>query len=108
MNEPSESRSGFSIERRLGRLVDGELSPEEYRTLLVSLEEEPGGWRQCAMAFLEAQALSQELSQVLHSPDESASARASADTVSRATATWDKAGVLLAMAACFLVAFGLG
>jgi hypothetical protein len=37
------------------RLVDGELSEEERRRLLTSLDKEPGGWRRCALAFLEAQ-----------------------------------------------------
>ena len=43
------------------RLVDGELSREEYRELITQLDDEPGGWRQCALAFLEAQAWGQEL-----------------------------------------------
>jgi hypothetical protein len=37
------------------RLVDGELSEEERRDLLAGLDNEPGGWRRCALAFLEAQ-----------------------------------------------------
>ncbi len=40
---------------RIDRLVDGELDPAERRALLVRLETEPGGWRRCALAFLEAQ-----------------------------------------------------
>jgi hypothetical protein len=43
------------------RLVDGELSPHEYQALVASLDDEPGGWRRCALAFLEAQAMRQEL-----------------------------------------------
>lgn len=39
----------------LDRLVDGQLSEEQRRELLTSLDNEPGGWRRCAMAFLEAQ-----------------------------------------------------
>ena len=46
---------------RFDRLVDGELSAEEYRTLLAALDDEPGGWRRCALAFLEAQSLGREL-----------------------------------------------
>jgi hypothetical protein len=48
-------------DNRFDRLVDGELSAEEYKVLLESLDDEPGGWRRCAMAFLEAQALRREL-----------------------------------------------
>ena len=49
---------------RFDRLVDGELLPEEYQTLLDSLDDEPGGWRRCALAFLEAQALGRELVEI--------------------------------------------
>jgi hypothetical protein len=40
---------------RIDRLVDDELSEEERRQLLGQLDDEPGGWRRCALAFLEAQ-----------------------------------------------------
>jgi hypothetical protein len=50
---------------RFDRLVDGELSPAEYRQLLASLDDMPDGWRQCALAFLEAQALSGALPAVV-------------------------------------------
>ncbi len=46
---------------RFDRLVDGELSSAEYQALLAALDEEPGGWRRCALSFLEAQALEREL-----------------------------------------------
>ena len=37
------------------RLVDGELSSTERRQLIASLDDRPGGWRRCALAFVEAQ-----------------------------------------------------
>ena len=40
----------------LDRLVDGELDVAARAAALRALEAEPGGWRRCAMAFLEAQA----------------------------------------------------
>ncbi|MEJ7637798.1 MAG: hypothetical protein WKF75_07380, partial [Singulisphaera sp.] len=40
---------------QIDRLVDGELDPAERHALLVRFETEPGGWRRCALAFLEAQ-----------------------------------------------------
>lgn len=43
-------------DRLLDRLVDGELSREEYQQALKTLSDQPGGWRQCALAFLESQA----------------------------------------------------
>lgn len=41
----------------LDRLVDGELSPSEQRTVLEQLELSPAHWRRVGLAFLEAQAL---------------------------------------------------
>jgi hypothetical protein len=40
----------------IDRLVAGSLPDAERRTLLLRLETEPDGWRQCALGFLEAQA----------------------------------------------------
>jgi hypothetical protein len=48
------------LEILLDRLVDGDLERDEYRRLLLDLEEQPGGWRRCALAFLQAQALRRE------------------------------------------------
>lgn len=45
----------------LDRLVDGQLSPQEYRELLRQVEKDPDGWRQCALAFLQHQAMEKEL-----------------------------------------------
>src|SRR5262245_8716546 len=42
-------------DRQLDRLVDGEMPDVDRRALLLRLEAEPGGWRRCALAFLEAQ-----------------------------------------------------
>jgi len=43
------------------RLVDGELPPEDYRRLLLSLDEAPDGWKRLGSAFLEGQAWRQDL-----------------------------------------------
>lgn len=48
----------------LDRLVDGELSPAEYRRVLLALEQQPAGWRKCAEAFLQAQAWRLEMGDV--------------------------------------------
>ena len=53
---------------QLDRLVDGELAPEEARQLIRALEQTPGGWKQCALAFLEAQAWQQTLQPLAASP----------------------------------------
>lgn len=60
------------FDRQLDRLVDGELSPEEYRTFVKSLDETPEGWRRCAVAFLESQAWRQELSPLTRRSSDSA------------------------------------
>lgn len=51
----------------LDRLVDGEMADGEYRRLLHQLEEQPDGWRRCALSFLEQQALQRELKQIMAS-----------------------------------------
>ena len=57
MNLPIEHRQTPSPadDRLLDRLVDGELSDIERRELLLHFENEPAGWRRCALAFLEDQ-----------------------------------------------------
>jgi hypothetical protein len=58
-NEPDPSRDNSEQDhldtRLFDRLVDGELAEADRRTLLLSLDHQPSGWRQCALAFLEAQ-----------------------------------------------------
>jgi len=95
------------LEMQIERLVDGELSGEPYRRLLASLDDEPGGWRRCALAFLEAQALGQELPMVRRTLEkaEVSTEPASLETTpvpARSEISW------LAIATSFLVAFGLG
>ena len=46
---------------RFDRLVDGELNEQERQELLSRLDREQGGWRRCALAFLEAQCWKQEV-----------------------------------------------
>jgi hypothetical protein len=43
-------------DQQLDRLVDGSLEEHDRRDFLIRLENEPDGWRRCALAFLEAQA----------------------------------------------------
>lgn len=93
---------------RLDRLVDGELSPCEYKALVASLDDEPGGWRRCALAFLEAQALGSELGAVRRSGELPEQAAAPATVVARQPASPARWKLLLAMSASFLVAFILG
>ena len=55
--------------QELDRLVDGRLSQDEYRQLLIQIDADPNGWKQCAMAFLEHQALEKELTAFAKDPD---------------------------------------
>ena len=93
---------------RFDRLVDGELSPREYKTLVASLDDEPGGWRRCALAFLEAQALGSELGAIRRSGELHEQAAAPVEVVARQPASPAHWKLLLAMSASFLVAFILG
>ena len=99
-------------ERVLDRLVDGELGQAERRDLLAALDDEPGGWRSCALAFLEAQsfrwqlsrlAAEQSLRQVEVVPVAAEIGRGA--PASRPGGWW---AVCLAVAASLLLAFGLG
>src|SRR5688572_13787438 len=49
--------------RLIDRLVDGELDGPQREALLRALDAQPGAWRRCAMAFLEAQAWQRALAQ---------------------------------------------
>jgi hypothetical protein len=107
-------------ERMIDRLVDGELSSGEYRSLVAALDRQAsemyhGGstpqadvWRRVALAFLEAQALRQELADFVHAPPPSARAKAAATPANRQQTRWRKWETVLAVAASFLLAFVLG
>jgi hypothetical protein len=108
MSELSNRSNGILDDVELQRLVDGELLGEEYRAVLAGLEEEPGGWRRCAMGFLEAQALAEELGSARRALDVVGDAKtAKAAPVKIAQSKFD-VRMLLAVAASFLVAFALG
>jgi hypothetical protein len=100
----------------LDRLVDGELSETDRRTLLLQLEREPEGWRRCALAFLEAQCWKQELGPMAGSSDEAvvgAAAAVGQRAVPRLAAerrsSWRQyLATALTLGACFLIALALG
>jgi hypothetical protein len=93
-------------ELRFDRLVDGELSDQEYRALLTALDEEPNGWRRCALAFLEARALGQELCRLRDRALLDAGARIEPPRMQgRSSRRWLSQ---LATAAAIALAFGLG
>lgn len=100
---------------RLDRLVDGEVNIDEQRQLLLALEAQPDGWRRCALAYIEAQTLRQELRGIGNSSNEAVEdgqrvllrglrARAKRTSSFLGSRRWQ----WLAMAACFVLAFLIG
>ncbi|MBN2295099.1 MAG: hypothetical protein JXM70_21905, partial [Pirellulales bacterium] len=98
-------------------LVDGELDEERRRKLLTDLDVNPGGWRRCALAFLESQCWRQSCASF---GEDMASRPASAEkkprplteksgdrTRRRPGAVARAVGALLAMSACFFFGAGL-
>lgn len=45
----------------IDELVAGNLNGEQYRRVLLALDNQPDGWKDCAVAFLQEQALTREL-----------------------------------------------
>lgn len=92
-------------ERLLDLLVDGELEDARRRELLLRLDATPGGWRSCALAFLEAQSWRDELGAFAQERPK----RAAAEPVARPAGFWSGLTAhALAVAASFAIAFGLG
>jgi len=91
------------------RLVDGELSESQRTELLNSLDQEPDGWRRCALAFLESQCWKKELGGLRQSVPADSSAPAPVPRpIKRKSSFFRLPGTLVAMAACFLLALGAG
>lgn len=98
--------SPHSDDDRFDRLVDGELSEPQRRELLGTLDQEPGGWRRCALAFLEAQCWKEGLGSLVR-PSKPAPVVPGRAPTSRTRSFRIYGGTVLAMAASFLLAFGL-
>jgi len=89
---------------RFDLLADDELSESERRQLLGGLDDEPGGWRRCALALLESQEWKRQLGAIARQSGTDA-----ADTTPAARRRPGFGGkTLAAMAASFLVALLLG
>ena len=93
-------------EQILDRLVDGELGIDDRRALLAAFDDEPGAWRRCALAYIEAQVVGFQLAQMANEPlvaHESARARAVAPAHRGGWIAWP-----LTLAASVLIAFVTG
>ena len=64
MNRHFAKKIDAGFQRQLDRLVDNELPDNKRRELLQSLDNRDGGWRQCALTFLEAQSWRQAVSEM--------------------------------------------
>jgi hypothetical protein len=75
--EPFDERSTSSVEfprEELDRMVDGELSEDEQWSLLQRLKESPSGWRELALAYVEASVWKEQFSTKLTNSDASVTA----------------------------------
>jgi hypothetical protein len=92
------------------RMVDGELLAAERRRLLASLDDQPGGWRRCALAFLEAQSWREGLGELVREPlpTQAADEKLSMAPTESAREQRRRGVVWLAIAAGLLAAFTLG
>jgi anti-sigma factor RsiW len=92
-------------QQEIDRLVDGGLNEAERRVLLARLDSQPGGWRACALAFLEAEAWRAAMgSLVIDMPQQAVrpATGAAASRLGRLRLYW------MSVAAGILLAFGLG
>jgi anti-sigma factor RsiW len=111
MRPPSDNdrAPGAGDERLIDRLVDGELPDAERRELLRRLEAEPGGWRRCALAFLEAQSWREAFAPlVAPTPPAAIQPAAVAQPRRRQPRPWRPVARLVGLAAGLAAAFVLG
>ncbi|MEK6237282.1 MAG: hypothetical protein N2C14_21435 [Planctomycetales bacterium] len=107
---PNENRvlnSEKSDRELLDLLVDGELSLTEQRELVARLDQTEDGWKQCAQAFLEAQAWRGEFSRA----EELFEAPVAATVAPKESSSTGRVGrwsSLLSLAASFFLACSLG
>lgn len=90
--------------RSLDRFVDGELPESERREVLLVVDREPDGWRRLALAFVESQALRQELKALTQPASSVRHATYRVPSV-RASLAWLR---VTGLVACCLLAFGIG
>jgi hypothetical protein len=110
MNLPIEHRQTPSPadDRFLNRLVDGELSDVERRDLLLRFENEPDGWRRCALAFLEDQNWRETFGPLAATAPATARPVIVPDNPGRKLGSWRPAARLTGLAASLVLAFALG
>jgi hypothetical protein len=98
MSEVSTS----SLQRDIDRLIGGDLTKAESRQLVARLDADPAGWKQCALAYMEAQSWRGAFESMLDRETEAAPHSV------KATRTLRASGSLMATAAAVVVAFAAG
>jgi hypothetical protein len=110
--ENNSMTEDFLNDEMLDRLVDGEMSAEERRALIASLDVRPDGWRRCALAFLEAQSWRGDMRRLVidatRSASDGATPAVTKDPARERPASWSRLNTALAIAASVMLAFGLG
>jgi hypothetical protein len=109
--KPSERDLPKEDQELLDILVDGEISDPERRDLLRRLDQTPGGWRACALAFLEAKCFRESLAGADMGNGDVEPVASPEVSIARSVPTnrWrHRASGILAMAASVLAALGLG
>jgi hypothetical protein len=102
----SENELTAADREMLEQLADGELSEARRRELLLKLDRVPGGWRACALGFLETQCFQDTLGGLAR---ESTRPAPTVVAVPRRRGDWSRhVRTGLAMAASFLLALGIG
>jgi hypothetical protein len=108
---PTQKNMSHDEANSFDRLVDGELSDSERRSLLASLDTKPEGWRRCALAFLEAQTWREsfdDLAHALRGTPTLPTPGSSPPSPKQRKKPLGAMGTVMAMSACFLLALGLG
>ncbi len=108
---PTKKNMPYDEESLFDRLVDGELSESERRSLLTSLESQPEGWRRCALAFLEAQTWRESFGELTHAmlkPRDLPTRSSPPPSPKKQNKPLGAMGTVMAMAASFLITLGLG
>jgi len=109
--KPSEQPLSGLDRELIDSLVEGELSEAERRALLKRLDQTPGGWRACALAFLEAQCFREVLAKDASREPFSLPPTGNtspARTTRRSPGVGPRTGWQFALAAAILVSLGLG
>ncbi|MBN1910693.1 MAG: hypothetical protein JW818_13185 [Pirellulales bacterium] len=109
----SENKLPIDDDRIFDLLADDELEEERRCSLLSGLDDRPGGWRRCALAFLEVQSWRREFRTLGEKPESETTATdttASPATAPKRRRRWKKmvrGSTVLGMAASFFLAVGL-